>query len=196
MDSYNRNMGQKIKTDVPSIATDRGFIAHITIPATKAVAASNIGVYEGFILVDGSGATLEVNIESPAYPRALRIKGNQAGITGDVVITGTNINDELITETLAANGVNVVEGTKVFKTVTKLVVPARNGAGDKIDFGWNDKLGLPYKLTHNTVLASYHDNAKEGTAPTVTTSATAIELNTVDLNTALNGKQVDIYLIV
>jgi len=187
--------GQFVKTDA-GVLCDRAFLAHYQVSATQAVAASDTGVHAGIILADGSGSTLSVNLTSPAVPRALRIKGNAAGIVGNVVITGTNFANEVITETLVANGVAVVEGSKAFKTVSSVVVPQRNAAGDEISFGWNDKLGLPYKLAHNTVLNAYHDNTKEATAATVTVSATALESNTVDLNTALNGKVVDAYLMV
>jgi hypothetical protein len=53
---------------------------------------------------------------------------------------------------------------------------------------------LPYKLAHNTVDVAYVNNVKESTAPTVVVSSDAIESNTVDLNTSLSGKVVDIYL--
>ena len=68
-------------------------------------------------------------------------------------------------------------------------------ADDRVSVGTTDALGLPYELAHNTVLAAYLDNAKDAGA-TVTTSTTTLELNTVDLTSALNGKAVDVYLFV
>lgn len=68
-------------------------------------------------------------------------------------------------------------------------------AYDTATIGWGDILGLPFLLSHNTVLAAYLDNALEATAPTVAVSATAVSGNTIDLNSALNGKNVDVYLI-
>jgi hypothetical protein len=126
----------------------------------------------------------------------LQIKGNQAGIAGNVVIEGTNMAGEVISETIAANGANAVNGTKAFKTVIKITLPAQTTAGDTISVGVTDALGLPYKLAHNTVLAAYLNNTKEGTAPTVAVNATALESNIIDLNSALDGTQVDVYLIV
>lgn len=67
---------------------------------------------------------------------------------------------------------------------------------DIVYVGWTDKLGLPYMLAHNTVLAAYLNNTKESNAPTVTTDVDEIEKNTIDLNSSLNGTPVDIYLIV
>lgn len=67
---------------------------------------------------------------------------------------------------------------------------------DTISIGWGDKLGLPYTLAHNTVQAAYLDDTLEGTAPTVAVSETAISANTIDLNSALSGTAVDVYLFV
>lgn len=186
--------GNKLKTD-GSTDVNRGFIAHLVIAAADAVAASANGVHAAIALTEEAQEII-TEITSPAVPRALQIKGNQAGVAGDVVIEGTNYADETITETIAANGATAVDGTEAFKTITKITVPALAGAGDTISVGWNDKLGLPYKLAHNTVLATYLDNTKEATAPTVTVDADAIENNTIDLNSALSGKVVDVYFIV
>ena len=81
--------------------------------------------------------------------------------------------------TAAANSANTTSGV----------------APDTISVGWEDVLGLPFLLSHNTVLAAYLDNTL-ATAPTVTTNATALESNTIKLNSALNGKVVDAYLII
>jgi len=43
------------------------------------------------------------------------------------------------------------------------------------------------------VVAASLNNVREGTHPTVTVSATALESNTVDLNSALAGTPVKIY---
>lgn len=69
---------------------------------------------------------------------------------------------------------------------------------DKVSVGRNDVLGLPFKLSRNTVIPgmTYLNNTKEGTDPTVTVSATALESNTMKLNSALDGNRVDTYLLV
>lgn len=193
---FNHKIGQKVQTDVPKVTCDASFLAHFQVSATKAVAASDAGVHAAMILADGVESWMALNLVSPAVPRAIRIKGNAAGIAGNVTIEGTNYLDEEIEEVIVAVDATAVDGNKAFKTVTRVGIPARTAPGDTVSIGWNDKLGLPYKLAHNTVLKAYHDNALEATAATVTVSATAIESNTVDLNTALNGKVVDVYLMV
>lgn len=193
---YNHKLGQTIQSDVDGIVFDKSFLAHFQVSATKAVATSNTGVHAA-ITLGASAADITTAITSPAAPRNILIKGNAGSIAGNVVITGKNYADETITETIALNEANAVEGNKAFKTVTKINVPAKtNVSGDTVSVGWGDKLGLPWKLSHNTVLKSYLNNALEGTAATVTTSSSAVESNTVKLNSALDGHIVDVYLMV
>jgi len=307
--------GKKLSTDT-GVSVDQGFIAHFQVPAAKAVAASAAGVLAATNL-GAAVQTITTGLTNPAVPRALSIVGNVSGITGNVVITGTNYARETITETIALNGTTTVHGAKAFKTVTSVTLPVQvhtpvaqvetataagtvttagnaavtvtsvlfeenivvdvpvalndnaaaialairtalaadadiaehftvSGATDKViltaktpaandatlniaiddgtgegasegvttaatsanttagvpydtvSVGWNDKLGLPYQLARNTVIPgmTFLDNAKETTEPTVTTSTTALESNTIDLNSALNGKAVDVYLVV
>lgn len=69
-------------------------------------------------------------------------------------------------------------------------------APDIVSVGWGDKLGLPCKLAKNSVLGAFLDNAREENTPTVAVDADHLEGNTVLLGSALNGKVVDVYLIV
>jgi hypothetical protein len=137
--------------------------------------------------------TVTAGITNPDVPRNLTVTGNQSTATGNVVVTGTSEDNTTITETIVANGTATVAGNKAFKTVTQVVFPARGASGDTISVGTGAKLGLGDKLARDTVRSAYLNNVREGTAPTVATSATAVESNTVQLNSALNGNQVDIY---
>ena len=191
----------RINTDVRGLRIDRAFLAHFQVAAAAAVVASTTGVHAA-VTSTASQQVVTTGITNPAVPRA--ITATAGGTATDikaiqVVIEGTNYADEVITETLPAFTVDTagtVTGTKAFKTVTKITIPAHDGTGATTAIGFSEVLGLPYKLAHNTVLAAYKDNVKEATAPTVTTSATALESNTIDLNSALNGKVVDVYLMV
>jgi hypothetical protein len=187
--------GQRVKTDVKGLGVRQGFIAHVQISAENAVAGNNAGILAATALT-ASAQTIAEGITNPGVPKNIRVVGNIAGIVGNVVAKGTNYNNEPITETLALNGTTVVEGAKAFKTVTEIDLPVQTAAGNTVSIGFGEKLGLPYKLNHNTVLFAYFDNVKEATAPIVTTSGTALESNTIDINSALAGKVVDVYLIV
>lgn len=193
--------GQKIKTDA-SVLCDRSFIAHFQVAALLATVANAVGIHAAIACSATLVTTVTTAITNPGIPR--NITATAGGTAGDiktvqVTITGTNFADEVITEALpafTADTAGIVTGNKAFKTITSISIPAMDGAGATVAIGFGEKLGLPYKLTLNTVLAAYFDSVKEGTAPTVTTSPTAIEGNTIDLSSALNSKVVDVYLIV
>ena len=193
---YNPKRQQTIQTDAPGMSVDRGFVAHLVVPASAAVAASATGVHAAVTLADGETTTVTTEITSPATPRGLTITGNAATATGDVVITGTSITGKVITETIVSTGAATVEGAKAFKTITSIVLPARGAEGDTISVGWGNKLGLPYLLYRNSFVSVFLGNARESTLGTVTVHATNHESNTIKLASALNGSQVHAYLIV
>lgn len=186
---------QRIKSDVEGIGVDRAFIAHFQVSDVNAIAASTTKILAATALTEAAQVITE-NITNPSVPRNIKIVGNAAGIAGNVTIKGTNYNGDFIIETLVLNGITEVEGNKAFKTVNEIDLPIQAAAGNTVSVGFGDKIGLPYKLYHNTVLAAYLDNIRENTSPVVTTSPTNLENNTVDLSSVLNGKIVDVYLIV
>lgn len=167
---------------------------------SAALGAAALGVNTA-ILADtamASGATTVVTAFAgqPDVARCLTVKGNDANVTGDVVIAGTNIGGETISETIALNGATAVSGNKAFKTVTSITLPAYAVANtERVRVGTGAKLGLPYKLSRNSVIAAFLANVREATAPTVAVSASALESNTATLNSALNGSAVivDLY---
>lgn len=198
---YDISQGQSLTTDAKNVSVDRSFLAHFQVSATNATVASTIGVHAA-VTSTASTSNVTTGITNPSVPR--NITATAGGTATDikaiqVVIEGTNYNDEVITETLPAFTVDTagtVTGSKAFKTVTKITIPAHDGTGATTAIGFGEKLGLPYKLAHNTIQSAYLDNTKESTEPTVTVSATSLESNTIDLNSALNSKVVDVYLFV
>ena len=199
MTGYNPK-NAKLKTD-GSVNVDRGFIAHYMISGDDAVAADTDGILEA-VTDTGEEQEITTSITQPSVPR--NVTATAGGTAGEikaiqVTIEGTNFADEVITETLPAFTVDTagtVSGTKAFKKITKITIPAHDGNGATTAIGFGEVLGIPYKLSHNTVLSAYRNNVKEGTGPTVTVDPSKIEGNTFDLNSALNGTQVDLYLIV
>jgi len=125
---------------------------------------------------------------------------NDADVGGFFTISGDAAEINLTAKTDAANdGTMEIAMEDAPSTAVTVSASANTTAGvalDTVSVGWNDVLGLPYKLAHNTVLAAYLDNVKEAVAPTVTTDADNIEGNTIDLASALDGSVVDVYLIV
>lgn len=121
---YNHKSGQLIATDVEGVGIDRAFLAHFNIPAAKAVAADAAGIL-ALTNLTAVAQAITAGLISPAVPRNVQIDGNVSGITGNVKVTGTNFNDEVITETIAANGTTNVVGALAFKTITKVELPVQ-----------------------------------------------------------------------
>lgn len=133
--------------------------------------------------------TVTTFLNQPDHPRNVTVVGTQATATGNLVVNGTNIRGEAITETLAINGTTPVVGNKAFKTITSIVVPTRGAASDAVDVGIGAKLGLDQKMSEKSVVATYVDGTLEATAATVANSATAVESNTIITNTAMDGSK-------
>jgi hypothetical protein len=197
MNPFNPKMGQTIKTDAASIVLDRGFIALYHIDGANAPTATTSYIIAAVTLADGATTTklAAALAKEPECARVLTITGNAATAVGDVVITGKNLAGETITETIVSTGAATVTGTKAFSYITSIVFPARGGAGDTIAVGTADKFGIPYKLARNTVLAIYNNNTLT-TVASMGTSTTDLCKNFIDPTQALNGSDVDVYLIV
>lgn len=198
---FNYQDDQNLVTDAAGVTVARGFIAQYIVPAASAVAASTTGVKTA-VASTGVTQTITTGITNPAVPRVLTATagGTATDIKAiQVVITGTNYNGDVITETLPAFTVDTagtVTGTKAFKTVTQIVIPAHDGTGATTAIGFSEILGLPFKLTNNSHLTSFLNNVREGTAPTVVFNASTLESNTVKLNSALNGTVVETNFVV
>ena len=132
---------------------------------------------------------ITAGITNPGVPRILSIKGTKAGgsLTGNVVLTGTNIRGEAISETIALNNDTEVFGLKAFKTLTNIHLPVRATAGDVVSIGAGDALGLDRCMAGDEVVLMTAGGVYEATRPTVTASATDVSLNTVNPNSSLDG---------
>ncbi len=116
---------------------------------------------------------------------------------GTIVVVGTDLAGDVITETLTPNGGATVAGAKAFATITSITGAGWviNGADpDTIEVGFGSLIGLPDHLTDTAqVVACSVNNVKEAVGPTVTVSATVLDLNTVDPDTAHGGTPFKVY---
>jgi len=113
-----------------------------------------------------SGTTaVTTSITSPSISQIATVTGNASGITGNVVIAGTDSSDEAATDTIVASGTSTVNGDQEFKTITSITVPVRTQSGDKISVGLNSTIitvndvektpGTDYSLNFETGLLSF-----------------------------------------
>src|ERR1700712_2683145 len=80
-------------------------------------AAGNTSIHAA-VTLGVAAQDVNTSITNPDVPRVVRIKGNAGGIAGNVVVSGTDIADQAVTDTIAANGSSAVDGTVAFKTIT------------------------------------------------------------------------------
>jgi len=132
------------------------------------------------------------------------ITATSGGTSGDikavqVTITGTNFNDEVITEVLPVFTVNTattVVGSLAFKTVTSISIPAHDGLGATTEIGFGTKFGIPYLLEADELVIVKLFNKAADTG-TVTADAVYLEKNVFALNGTADGtKAIDLYIIV
>jgi len=132
--------------------------------------------------------------------------GDTEDTNGTIVVTGTNVLGQPITETLTPNAGATVAGTKAFKTVTSVegvgwAIDGVEGTEDTITVGFGGLIGLPAALwTHPRLTASTQVFlcllAGAIQAATVAWDADEIEKNTIDASAGtFNGSKALVALI-
>lgn len=165
----------------------------------SAVLAASTTRCHAAVTDNGAPQTVTTSITQPDVAR--NVTATAGGTSTDikaiqVVVTGTNEAGDTITETLPAFTVDTagtVTGSKAFKTITSITIPAHDGTGATTAIGYGSKLGIGDKLAVNSVIAAFLNGTKESTAPTVAVSSSALESNTAQLNSSLNGNDVKLH---
>jgi len=199
------NVHLPVQVHTPAAQTETQQITHKADAAgtiTIAVTATALGT------ASPKSVALEVELDDTAIEVATKIVA-ALNDDGDVSahFIASNVDSTSATYTLTAltplaNDATLAMAFTDTDTTGVTAGSSTNGTTgvpyDKVSVGWNDKLGLPYLLSHNTVIPgmTFLGNTRESTEPTVAVSATAMESNTIDLSSALNGTIVDSYLLV
>lgn len=191
-------IGGAIKREGPVPGPDNALSAFLPVHYSITPAAVGVASVHAAVTLPATGTTVVTTaITNPDYPRIVTIKGNASLIAGNVIIDGTNIADETITETIALNGSTEVLGTKAFKTVTSITVPAKtNASGDTVSVGIGKLFGMPHIIDNATLmLVNNFDGADD--AGTLAVDADEVEKNLFSLAGSPNGaKVVDFYYLV
>lgn len=162
---------------------------------TTPVAATSEEVLDG---TDGAITTDGTNIDAANMTGTIDaarclILTPGVPMTGDALLTGTNVNDEDITETITWNAsATATNTTQAFKTLTWANFTTDVDTSVTIDY--SDKLGLDaIPSDADAVMFTFLGGVMETTLPTVTIGATVAEC-LVDLDSALTGADVKIYV--
>jgi len=111
-------------------------MVNVGVQSSNAVLASTS-------LASGVPTTVSgVAISDPDHYRALTVTGNQSGINGTVTIYGKDWADRNVHDLIVASGTATVSGVVPFKSVDRIVLPARNAVSDEISVGRSARLGL------------------------------------------------------
>lgn len=178
------------------MAIIKGAVSRVERLDLGSPAATSATAVHAAITDTGSPQTVTSAITNPPTPR--NITATAGGTAADikaiqVVVHGTNLSGDVISETLPVFTVNTagtVVGSKSFATVTSVVIPAHDGTSATTSFGLGSKLGLGVMLSTDSVVNSYLNGAREATRSTVAVSSSAIESNTITLNSSLDGNAV------
>ena len=190
----NRFIGQ-LNTDVYGISADEAKVAHLSYTKEQACAADADGLLDGIALTAAAQTITEFLSEMPYARNITVVASDSTGENAKVVVHGTNIKNEAISEEFTLAGTSAKVGNKAFKTVTKITLPIAVGT-ETIDVGWGDKIGLPYIFDVKPLCFATQAGALETTPPTLAIDDDEIEKNTITLATALHDdKAIDVYLV-
>jgi len=139
-------------------------------------------------LLTSAVQTITTGITNPDFPRTLEIDSDEGGATGDVVITGTNIRGDVVTDTIALNGTTAVEGVVAFKTITSIQLPVKAGT-ESVWVGWGDKLGLQSIPWSTDVESEHSDHAVDTGGTVLTRDSDEIEKCLYDPTTECDGSE-------
>lgn len=131
--------------------------------------------------------TYTTMLAQPPQARKLSFTPSAAADAGNILVVGTDIDDNPITDTVATSTTNAVYSAKAFKTVTSVTYPKAAG-GITWDAGWTEAIGLPLKLAAGPFALEKFDGVVElGTAGTFTVDATDLAKNIYDPHGNLDG---------
>jgi len=194
-----RYLPTKLQTDAYAFPAESLSVAKLAWSTTDAVAADDDG-----ILADTATKTTAQTVTTfaaqPACARNITVKSG--GTAGDlkaskIIVYGRNMADMDITEEVAVTLDTAVDftGSKAFKTITRVEIPAQDGTGATIRVGWGVKFGLPFVLAAAPLVWA-QENGALAAAPTLAVDEDELEKNVVSFNTAPNGKTRELFLLV
>ena len=122
---YNPKLGQTIRSHAKGVYPDRGFIAHYILPAAGAIAADDDYLVTAKVTTGAAQNLAAANFANIlATPKVLNVTSVTVGQTGNVIVTGTDMGGNALTEAIAINGNGAQAGAKVFATVAGIQYPA------------------------------------------------------------------------
>lgn len=182
-------------TELPNAAT-------ITyVPGTVASPLDSASLPVAITLQTGSGSVLVWPLDVPRAITSTTTHGS-AVVASTITVTGYDVHKAKMVEvhTVTAGGTSkAVAGAKAFAYISSIAITsAGNSTTNTVNIGWNDVLGLPYKLTAKSdLIGVWFNDTLDGSATVVlavttdpATASTGDVRGTVDTASASNGSAV------
>ena len=149
---------------------------------------TNTAILAASTLADAASTVITTILTALDVPRVLLVKGNAAGIAGNVLLEGADANGRAISETLALNGSSAVVGTTAFARVHRVTLPPRTASGNTVSVGTGNVLGLWHALAADVRLVTAFNDADD--LGTLAIDATDVSKNLFTPAGTLNGAKV------
>ncbi len=149
---------------------------------------TNTAILAASTLADAASTVITTILTALDVPRVLLVKGNAAGIAGNVLLEGADANGRAISETLALNGSSAVVGTTAFARVHRVTLPPRTASGNTVSVGTGNRLGLWHALAADVRLVTTFDGAAD--TGTLALHATEVSKNLFTPAGTLDGAKV------
>lgn len=138
-------------------------IVPLTLQAAGLATSQNPGSGAGFTLAAGTGVTAVVDATGVTrytldVPRCVTVTATGAN-TATYKISGYDVYGQPISQTIAAPTTSTVATTKAFKSIISVVNANATAGTNGLTVGFNDKFGLPVRVTDATYISSVKYNA-------------------------------------
>lgn len=170
-----------------AIQQAKGYLEIATFGGVAIATASSTAVHGAIT----TAVVTTTSITNPVTPRVARIVSGGAShnATGNVVVNGTDVRNNVIADTITLNGNTAVDGVKAFKTITSIDTTGVSSisATATVTVGVGLAIGLGRLQTYSAPIFAQVDNVADSALPTITKSSTDISLNTSTPATAPNS---------
>lgn len=159
----------------------------LALNLTDAEAADADGLLNDSATDTTDAKTYTTMLAQPPQARKLSFTPSATADAGNILVAGTDIDDNPITDTVETSTSAAVYSAKAFKTVTSVTYP-KDAGGITWDAGWTEAIGLPLKLAAAPfALEKFNGVVEIGTAGTFTVDANELSKNIYDPNGNLDG---------
>jgi len=138
-------------------------VAPVTLQTAGLATSQNPTSGGSFTLTAGTGVTARTRADGTTEyvldtPRCVTVTATGAN-TATYTITGYDLYGQRMTQTIAAPSTSTVATTKAFKTVVSVTNANATAGTNNLTVGFNDKLGLPVRVTDVGYVTSVKWNA-------------------------------------